>query len=386
MAFNFLKKRKIQYLLLFLLLIFIMTFAVIGSFSSFRSFTAQSDFCLSCHEMDHPYEEYKKSPHSINASGFKVGCTDCHMPTGNWELLTHEIGSLGRLYHTFTGSINTAEKFQEKRLELAKRVWTHLEENNSAECRSCHDENSFDYEKFQDSTGAEQMQKGLADGKTCIDCHKGIAHELPDMTSGYKSILKQLVVSAKEIDTPNDSIFSISTKKLYLTQDDIANSKSFGKLLPLTEVESLEQVDDAIKIRIKAWQQDQVESVLYAAQGKRIFSAVLRKNATQHVDRKESIVDPDTEQKWHRVELIAWTGNENLTQLHEMLLDYGAELHSASCSTCHSTTAADHFTANQWIGNLKSMKRNLSLTKPEYRILLKYLQLHASDMSSNSNH
>ena len=28
-----------------------------------------------------------------------------------------------------------------------------------------------------------QHSEGLEEGKTCIDCHKGIAHQLPDMRS-----------------------------------------------------------------------------------------------------------------------------------------------------------------------------------------------------------
>jgi cytochrome c-type protein NapC len=40
----------------------------------------------------------------------------------------------------------------------------------------------------QSERAADQHSTSLADGeKTCIDCHKGIAHELPDMAGmeGY---------------------------------------------------------------------------------------------------------------------------------------------------------------------------------------------------------
>ncbi|MCB1717705.1 MAG: NapC/NirT family cytochrome c, partial [Candidatus Competibacteraceae bacterium] len=51
----------------------------------------------------------------------------------------------------------------------------------SLECRNCHD---FEYMDFtrQSKRAEEAHARGLAGGdKTCIDCHKGIAHELPDM-------------------------------------------------------------------------------------------------------------------------------------------------------------------------------------------------------------
>jgi trimethylamine-N-oxide reductase cytochrome c-type subunit TorC len=36
--------------------------------------------------------------------------------------------------------------------------------------------------------------------------------------------------------------------------------------------------------------------------------------------------------------------------------------------------------ANQWIGTLNAMKRFITLDDEQYRFLLKYLQLHGSDM------
>ena len=80
------------------------------------------------------------------------------------------------------GTIDTREKFLDKRLELAQHEWTRLKANDSLECRNCHD---FEYMDFtrQSQRAATQHSTALASGeKTCIDCHKGIAHELPDMS------------------------------------------------------------------------------------------------------------------------------------------------------------------------------------------------------------
>ncbi len=79
------------------------------------------------------------------------------------------------------GTINTREKFLDHRLQLAQNEWRRLKANDSLECRNCH---NFDYMDFteQADRAAKQHSTSLASGeKTCIDCHKGIAHQLPDM-------------------------------------------------------------------------------------------------------------------------------------------------------------------------------------------------------------
>ncbi len=37
---------------------------------------------------------------------------------------------------------------------------------------------------MQQKRGFEQHEEGFTDGKTCIDCHKGIAHRLPALPEG----------------------------------------------------------------------------------------------------------------------------------------------------------------------------------------------------------
>ena len=79
------------------------------------------------------------------------------------------------------GTISTREKFLEKRLELASHEWARFKANNSLECRNCHDTDSMDFTR-QSKRAVEQHERFLITGeKTCIDCHKGIAHRLPNM-------------------------------------------------------------------------------------------------------------------------------------------------------------------------------------------------------------
>ena len=150
-----------------------------GSFNTFMEYTNTLEFCVSCHEMSsNPYEEYKKSIHFRSASGVRAICSDCHVPKEWTAKLVRKIQATNELYHKILGTINTPEKFEAERFALAKRVWASMKATDSRECRNCHSYGAMDFHK-QSRRGAEKMQEGLKEGKTCIDCHKGIAHKLP---------------------------------------------------------------------------------------------------------------------------------------------------------------------------------------------------------------
>lgn len=62
-----------------------------------------------------------------------------------------------------------------------RRSHNRLKANDSLECRNCHSAVAMDFTK-QTQRAADIHSKYLLTGKaTCIDCHKGIAHELPNM-------------------------------------------------------------------------------------------------------------------------------------------------------------------------------------------------------------
>jgi cytochrome c-type protein NapC len=77
-----------------------------------------------------------------------------------------------------TGELDTPAKFEAHRLQLAQKVWKEFKANNSAECRSCHTPAAMDFtQQPADAAGAHSTLQ--TSGMTCIDCHKGIAHTLP---------------------------------------------------------------------------------------------------------------------------------------------------------------------------------------------------------------
>ena len=70
--------------------------------------------------------------------------------------------------------------YSPERTYLAKHVWKAMKDTDSRECRNCHNFEFMDFGE-QGRRAVKAHSEGLDAGKTCIDCHKGIAHELPDM-------------------------------------------------------------------------------------------------------------------------------------------------------------------------------------------------------------
>ena len=152
-----------------------------GGFNTAMELTNRESFCISCHEMrDNVYAEYRNTIHYSNRSGVRATCPDCHVPKEWGPKIVRKIQASNELLHKFLGSIDTPEKFDAKRLELARHEWDRLKKTDSQACRNCHNFEYFDY-GAQGRRSANMHQTGLAEGKTCIDCHKGIAHKLPEI-------------------------------------------------------------------------------------------------------------------------------------------------------------------------------------------------------------
>lgn len=141
--------------------------------------TNAPEFCMSCHEMaDNVGQEWMQSPHYSNPSGVRAGCADCHVPKEWGPKIIRKIRATNELYHHFRGTISTREAFLDRRSEMAERVWASMIASDSRECRNCHSEHAMDFEA-QSQRAREQMVPGIEEGKTCIECHQGIAHRLP---------------------------------------------------------------------------------------------------------------------------------------------------------------------------------------------------------------
>lgn len=174
-----------------------------GGFNTAMEWTNREAFCISCHEMkDNVYAEYRNTVHYSNRSGVRATCPDCHVPKEWGPKMIRKIQASNEVLHKILGSIDTPEKFDAKRLELAKHEWERMKKTDSRECRNCHNFEYFDY-GVQGRRSANMHQTGLNEGKTCIDCHKGIAHKLPEVN---QSIGEANVegATAKEFHPPVD--------------------------------------------------------------------------------------------------------------------------------------------------------------------------------------
>lgn len=148
-----------------------------GGFNTAMEVTNTLDFCTSCHEMEeNVYQEYKKTIHFNNRAGVRAVCSDCHVPRPWIHKVVRKIQASNEVLHKILGSVDTPEKFDAKRLTLARHVWDTMKKTDSRECRNCHDFTTMNPESQKPRARKQHMNAMLA-GNTCIDCHKGIAHK-----------------------------------------------------------------------------------------------------------------------------------------------------------------------------------------------------------------
>jgi cytochrome c-type protein NapC len=176
----FLRKPSSKYSVLTIgLICFYLGILFWGGFNTGVDATNKLEFCISCHEMrENVFQEYKKTIHYTNRSGVRAICSDCHVPKEWSHKLWRKMQASQEVWGKITGIVDTPEKFEARRMKLATSEWERMKASDSRECRNCH--------SFEAMRGSKEKQvvydihmKGKEKGKTCIDCHKGIAHLLP---------------------------------------------------------------------------------------------------------------------------------------------------------------------------------------------------------------
>ena len=153
--------------------------------------TNTEQFCISCHEMrDTVYTEYKGTIHDSNRSGVRASCPDCHVPHELGPKLIRKAEASGEVWGSITGKIGTKEKFEKHRYEMARNEWLKMKETDSRECRNCHSREGMSQELQSEKAWARHV-KAKAEGKTCIECHFGIAHQEPEGPGPQELFAKQ---------------------------------------------------------------------------------------------------------------------------------------------------------------------------------------------------
>jgi cytochrome c-type protein NapC len=151
-----------------------------GGFNTAVEWTNREAFCIGCHEMrENVYKEYSENTiHYTNRTGVRATCPDCHVPKEWGPKMWRKVQATRELYGKVMGTIDTREKFEAKRLQLAESEWARMKANDSLECRNCHTLASMDPEK-QKPRAKKSHELAKKNNETCIDCHKGIAHHKP---------------------------------------------------------------------------------------------------------------------------------------------------------------------------------------------------------------
>lgn len=142
--------------------------------------TSENEFCFSCHSHEaNVRAEYEASSHFSNASGTQVRCAACHLPEDNWfELMMTKVIVSADIIPELTGKVDTVEKWEAHRAAMAEKVWAEYRANDSRYCRNCHNPSAMNLAE-QTPVAAELHRQAFTNGKTCIDCHKGLAHKMP---------------------------------------------------------------------------------------------------------------------------------------------------------------------------------------------------------------
>jgi len=184
-------------------LVFVAGIVTAGLFNAGLAHTNTTEFCTSCHTMQTNLEELKQSVHWQNASGVHAGCADCHVPKPFIPKMITKIMAAKDVFHEIIGTINTPEKYEAHRWDMASRVWAKMKASDSRECRSCHDYAHMALDAQARSARARHSN-APDKGETCIDCHQGIVHTLPDEPESLDDAEGQTQTDIKA-DTPAKS-------------------------------------------------------------------------------------------------------------------------------------------------------------------------------------
>lgn len=351
-----------------------------GGFRAAMTLTDSIEFCTACHSMQTNYVEYKASTHYQNPMGVRAVCSDCHVPNDAWGYLVAKIKASQDLWGEIIGTIDTPEKFAARKLHLAEKVWASMEARDSKECRDCH---SFEAMTIANQAENAQLQhpRAIQKGDTCISCHKGLVHSMPDLGPLAQVAFTKLEGTIGRVAADARTVHPIHTQDYFL---DEAGEQKGGKILagiPL-RVEGID--GDKVKVRIDGWRQEDVDKVLYFDAGKRILVASLGEDARATItDTGAPVTLAETGQTWVPASLQGWLPAADLTADTDVLWEYARALFSVNCSVCHAIPHVNEYDANKWMGQLNAMVPSTNLAKEESRLLQTYLQLHASDSGAH---
>ncbi|WP_424588472.1 NapC/NirT family cytochrome c [Buttiauxella sp.] len=331
--------------------------------------TSETAFCLSCHTMQAPYEEYQGSVHFMNQKGIRAECKDCHVPESGSDYLLTKLRASKDVYHQFISKkIDTPEQYEVHRLEMAQTVWSQMKANDSATCRSCHSMAAMDLQK-QSSDAQKMHALAKKENQTCIDCHKGVAHFPPEITIDSKA-LDDLMNEAEKTQADAKERFAVTLMPL----------GDLGNVYPATRMKVLRQTDTGQEVEISGSQTQNAQQVIYLATGQRMVIASLTPQGQQALKPLSDWQKDSYGNSWRNVSLQGPVTTPSLGS-QEPLWRYAKSLDTAYCSGCHAPIAADHYTLNAWPSIAKGMGARTDIRDDDLDILTRWFQYHAKDIA-----
>ncbi|WCE28544.1 pentaheme c-type cytochrome TorC [Vibrio sp. SCSIO 43137] len=354
-----------------------------GGFNTALEATNTEEFCISCHTMEaNVYQELQETVHWKNNSGVRATCPDCHVPHNWTDKIARKMQASKEVYAQIFGNYDEAGKFEERRLELAQHEWDRFSANGSLECKNCHNYASMDFDGM--SKAAQNAMKPAAEkDQSCVDCHKGIAHKLPEGMNSAGAMTEKLAEASKATDYATGKSI-ISTKYLSLFED-AKMEKPAGTLAPASEVKVVDQDGDMVQIEISGWRKARgFARVIQEDFGMNIPTATLEKKTAKNkqvIQKFEKKVDELTGLPWQRVTAKLWLKKESMLNNFDLIWDQSKEAYQSNCSTCHTQPDEAHFDANTWPSMFNGMLSFVNFDKDSETLILKYLQKHSSDFS-----
>lgn len=359
-----------------------------GGFNTALEVTNTEAFCIGCHEMkDNVYAELQETVHYENRTGVRATCPDCHVPHNWTDKIARKMQASKEVWGAIFGTIDTKEKFEAKRLELAQHEWARFSANKSLECRNCHDYESMDWNLMSDEARRFMMPAAERD-QSCVDCHKGIAHSLPaEMNTAMDPALSRLLSQAEGVSVDSGNTY-YTAQSIDVYTDSTLGQRA-GWLEPATGVTVVGTRNDSVEVQISAWRKQKgFGRVLYEDFGLNVSSAVLDKDVATNdalFNASESKMDELTGLNWQQADISLWVKKGNLLADRGDLWNYAGETYSTGCSVCHGEPDPSHFDANTWPAMFSGMVGFTNMNAETQALVLKYLQMHSSDFVENSH-
>ena len=154
--------------IIFTSMVVVFVIVVLFSFTIWSvEYTSSEEFCISCHEMVEPYQQWKESAHYNNESGVVATCADCHLPTDMISKIKVKIITGTRdMYVHYLGD---PEGLDFK--ELARKARENISDDS---CVQCHKNLFPAYLSKGGFIAHRSLERGVE--KKCVECHKHIAH------------------------------------------------------------------------------------------------------------------------------------------------------------------------------------------------------------------